>query len=446
MKNLGLRVRLLLFFIGISCIVWLVSGAVSLRESREKVDGFFDQYQMLLARQLASADWSKAVPGAQKSTDRIIDKVRGADEEDEAIGFAVFDAAGHRIFHDNENGGDFIYRPRLGEFVEQRVDGKKWRIVWIASADGKYAIAVGQELEYREETALDIAEEFLYPWLGGLLALLTASIWFIGREFVPLRRLAAGLEQRSPKDLSPLDDVSLPREIKPLTSAINRLLGQVDNMVRWEKSFIADSAHELRSPLTALKVQLEVLQLSQNDPDARHSAVTKMEQGIERCARLVEQLLMLSKLEKATVTAAEEKIDWHRLTETTIEEYRPLMEKKRQLFQCHIGEGAPIEQGNLLLLSVLLRNLIDNAIRYSPLSAHITLTVAAGQIKVVNTGILEIAQYLPRLGERFFRPAGQNESGSGLGLSIVEKIAALHGCKVKFSADGGIFSVIVVPL
>ncbi len=446
MKNLGLRVRLLLFFIGISCIVWLVSGAVSLRESREKVDGFFDQYQMLLARQLASADWSKAVPGAQKSTNRIIDKVRGADEEDEAIGFAVFDAAGRRVFHDNENGGDFIYRPQLGRFVEQRVDGEKWRIVWIASADGKYTIAVGQELEYREETALDIAEEFLYPWLGGLLVLLAASIWFIGREFVPLRRLAAGLERRSPKDLSPLDDVSLPREIKPLTSAINRLLGQVDDMVRREKSFIADSAHELRSPLTALKVQLEVLQLSQNDPGARHSAVAKMEQGIERCARLVEQLLMLSKLENATIPASEEKIDWRLLVETVIEEYRPLMEKKGQRFQCDVGERGPVEQGNSLLLSALLRNLIDNAVRYGLSPAQITLTIAVYRIEVVNTVARGTEQYLPRLGERFFRPAGQNENGSGLGLSIVEKIAALHGCKIEISADGGVFSVVVEPL
>ncbi len=307
MKNLGLRVRLLLFFIGISCIVWLVSGAVSLRESREKVDGFLISIKCCWHGSLLRRIGQKRCRAPKKSTNRIIDKVRGADEEDEAIGFAVFDAAGRRVFHDNENGGDFIYRPQLGRFVEQRVDGEKWRIVWIASADGKYTIAVGQELEYREETALDIAEEFLYPWLGGLLVLLAASIWFIGREFVPLRRLAAGLERRSPKDLSPLDDVSLPREIKPLTSAINRLLGQVDDMIRREKSFIADSAHELRSPLTALKVQLEVLQLSQNDPGARHSAVAKMEQGIERCARLVEQLLMLSKLENATIPASEEK-------------------------------------------------------------------------------------------------------------------------------------------
>ena len=138
----------------------------------------FDQYQMLLARQLASADWSKAVPGAQKAPTVLLIKVRGADEEDEAIGFTVFDAAGRRVFHDNETAAIL--------FTGRSWDGLSSNASTVKMADrmdcfgrrGKYTIAVGQELEYREETALDIAEEFLYPWLGGLLVLLAASIWF----------------------------------------------------------------------------------------------------------------------------------------------------------------------------------------------------------------------------------------------------------------------------
>lgn len=107
MNKLSLRLRLIVCFIGISCVVWLAAGVLSWKETKEKVDEFFDTYQMALARQLAGADWSGLAAGAQKITDRMIENVHNADDEDEAIGFAVFDRDGRLVFHDNENGKDF---------------------------------------------------------------------------------------------------------------------------------------------------------------------------------------------------------------------------------------------------------------------------------------------------------------------------------------------------
>lgn len=236
MKKLSLRIRLLLLFTGISCLIWICSGLFSWFESREKIDEFFDQYQILLARQLASADWSGLSADSQKATNRIIGGIDNADEEDEAIGFAVFDRAGKMIFHDNENGKDFIFSPRTGSFVNQDVDDEEWRIVWVDSADKNYVIAVGQEMEYRTEVTLDMVEEFLTPWLCGLLILLGAVIYFVGREFSSFRRLAKELEARRPDDLSPLSDKDLPDEIKPLTTAMNGLLRQIDGMIKREKA------------------------------------------------------------------------------------------------------------------------------------------------------------------------------------------------------------------
>lgn len=444
MKKISLRLRLLIFFSGVSCLIWLAAGLVSWYETKEKIDEFFDQYQLLLARQLASADWAALKPGAQKQTNRIISRVGNADEEDEAIGFAVFDRDGKMVFHDNENGRDFVFQPELGRFAEQKVDGEKWHTVWINSADKRFVIAVGQELEYRDEVALDMAEEFLWPWLGGLLFLLAAVIFFIGREFAPLRRMAAEIAVRNPDDLSPLDGRPLPAEVSPLIGAVNRLLQKVDHMLQNEKSFISDSAHELRSPLAALKVQLEVLQLAENDAGVRRSAIAKMEEGIERSARLVEQLLILSRLDSRRHENADEPIDWRRLAKQLQKEYKEAATQKQLRFNVEIASAAPIERGNPVLLSTLLRNLFDNAVKYSRNGSDISVIIDNGKIEVANMPATMDEAWLPRLGERFFRPPGQSESGSGLGLSIVGKIAALHGCTVEFSPVEDKFTVRVV--
>ena len=182
MKRLSLRLRLIIFFIAIACTVWAGAGILAWQETREKVDEFFDTYQMALARQLAGTDWSGITPEVQHKTDKLIENIRNADDEDEAIGFAVFDRSGRKIFHDDENGKDFQYQNISGQFIKQEVDDENWRLVWLKSADGKFRIAVGQELEYREDMAWDMLEEFTAPWAAGLVILLAAMIWLISRE------------------------------------------------------------------------------------------------------------------------------------------------------------------------------------------------------------------------------------------------------------------------
>ena len=210
MKKLSLRLRLIVYFMVISCVVWLGAGVFSWLETKEKVDEFFDTYQMALARQMAGADWSGLSAGAQKITDKMLKHVHNAEEEDEAIGFAIFDRNGQMVFHDNENGKGFGFLPAEGSFIRQIVDGDDaWRIVWLKSADGKFYIAVGQEEEYRAEVVWDMAEEFMLPWALGLLVLLIMIIGILTREFRPLRGLAENLQKRGSGDLSPLDDKNI---------------------------------------------------------------------------------------------------------------------------------------------------------------------------------------------------------------------------------------------
>lgn len=446
MKKMSLRLRLIISFLIVSTCVWTAAAVISWQESRDQMDEFFDTYQLLLARQLSTADWTNLTADMQKKSNRLIENVDDdGEEEDEALGFAVFNRRGEMIFNDDENGRDFIYTPEASGFVNQKIGRKKdmWRIFWLTSADKNFTIAVGQELEFRDDAALELVEETLLPWFVGLSVLLLAVIWMVSRELRPLRRIADELSERDSDNLHPLSLNGQASEILPLIKAINTQFSRIEQMLQRERGFISDSAHELRSPLTALKVQLEVAQLADDDAVARHQALQKLNQGIDRSTRLVEQLLALSRLDSADAAANDEPLDWPALVNTTVNEQLPAAEEKKINVKTSTDGSAPTTCGQPLLWALLLRNLLDNAVRYSPEEAQISIELKDETLSVTNSNTVVAAEYLPRLKERFFRPAGQKSTGSGLGLSIVERIAELHRCRVALTNDDGNFRVTI---
>ena len=446
MKKISLRLRLIISFLIVSTCVWTAAAVISWQESRDQMDEFFDTYQLLLARQLSTADWTNLTADMQKKSNRLIENVDDdGEEEDEALGFAVFNRRGEMIFNDDENGRDFIYTPEASGFVNQKIGRKKdmWRIFWLTSADKNFTIAVGQELEFRDDAALELVEETLLPWLVGLSVLLLAVIWMVSRELRPLRRIADELSERDSDNLHPLSLSGQASEILPLIKAINTQFSRIEQMLQRERGFISDSAHELRSPLTALKVQLEVAQLADDDAAARHQALQKLNQGIDRTTRLVEQLLALSRLDSAAAAANDEPLDWPALVNAAVNEQLPTAEEKKINIKTSTDGSAPTTCGQPLLWALLLRNLLDNAVRYSPEEAQISIELKDETLSVTNSNTVVAAEYLPRLKERFFRPAGQKSTGSGLGLSIVERIAELHRCRVALTNDDGNFRVTI---
>ena len=446
MKKMSLRLRLIISFLIVSTCVWTAAAVISWQESRDQMDEFFDTYQLLLARQLSTADWTNLTADMQKKSHRLIENVDDdGEEEDEALGFAVFNRRGEMIFNDDENGRDFIYTPEASGFINQKIGRKKdmWRIFWLTSADKNFTIAVGQELEFRDDAALELVEETLLPWLVGLSVLLLAVIWMVSRELRPLRRIADELSERDSDNLHPLSLSGQASEILPLIKAINTQFSRIEQMLQRERGFISDSAHELRSPLTALKVQLEVAQLADDDAAARHQALQKLNQGIDRSTRLVEQLLALSRLDSAAAAANDEPLDWPALVNAAVNEQLPAAEEKKINIKTSTDGSAPTTCGQPLLWALLLRNLLDNAVRYSPEEAQISIELKDETLSVTNSNTVVAAEYLPRLKERFFRPAGQKSTGSGLGLSIVERIAELHRCRVALTNDDGNFRVTI---
>lgn len=445
MKKASLKLRLIVFFGIISTVVWSMAALLSWYESREQLDEFFDTYQLMLARQFAAADWSNAGNSEAKKINRIIENLDDdGEEDDEALGFAVFDKDGKMVFHDGENGSRFPYIRGASGFGNHKI-GKKhklWRIVCLPSADGQYLIAVGQEEEFRVEAALDLIEETLLPWALGLGLILLCTVWMVHRELKPLKEIAADLENRSADDFSPLGGSNVPAELLPLIVSGNRLFARTGQMLQNERDFIADSAHELRSPLTALKVQLEVAELSLDDKNALHKAFKQLKSGIDRSSRLVEQLLALSRLNRSgSMDGNFEILDWKNIIARAVEEQAETADRKQITISLSREDKIFLTSGNSFLWSLLLRNLLDNAIRYSSEGASVNIELTARALVVSNTGVNVENTVLKNLGQRFFRPAGQKETGSGLGLSIVEKIASLHGCRSEYRCENGVFTV-----
>ena len=446
MKNFSLKMRLMFVLTAFFVLIGVSCGIVSWFEAKETTDEFFDTYQMALAKNLASADWKNVNREILKQTNRDLRHIKHADEDDEAIGFAVFNLQGKMVFHDNENGKYFAFNNQTGAFFNENVDDDPWRIIRVKSADKNFIIAVGQELDYRSDVAWDLIEEFMLPWVVGLFCLLLFMLLVIEREFNPLKKAALQIKNRNPQDLSAVDTSGFPKEVIPLVDAINELLKKLEILLQQERRFVADAAHELRTPLTALKVQLEVLELCTDDKQSRDKAIENLGQGLLRASHLVEQLLAMSKLENSLASGQQDKeeVDWKKIIQSVAADYKNDYEQKNISMDLEkVTKYGPIKYANQTLIMMIIKNLVENAIKYSDVGAKIKIKTSEGFFSIHNSGVYVKDEHLPYLAQRFYRPSGQNEKGSGLGLSIVKLIADHYGLEVNFSNANNGFEVTV---
>ncbi len=448
MKKYSLQRRLFILIFTLTLGIWSGAAVLSWIENKEQMDEFFDTYQLHLARQLTTVDWEKISWETQQKTDSLIKKMQQeGEEDDDALGFAVFDLQGNLVFHDNEKGQYFSFQPVNG-FTHQQLGkkAKKWRLLWLPSIDGKYWIAIGQEVKFRNEAALELLEESLFPWLLGLCLLWLLSGAGIYLTLRPFNRLATELKKRSADNLNPIDFKSIPLEAKPLLDALNGLFEKIKSVLAREHRFISDSAHELRTPLTALKVQLEVAELSLDDPATLEKAFQNLKKGIDRTSRLTEQLLNLSRLE-AGVTSEQEKnmIDWKQFLNEILDDLKTVFPDIQT--QVIVQEITPLKtKGNPVLYTHLIRNLLDNALKYRIPNTPISIILKKNEFQIENTCLLLKTEDIKRLGERFFRPAGQSQTGSGLGLALVQRIAKTQNLSCQIEVEQNLFRVTLKPI
>lgn len=432
MQNRRLSVRLILALSITALCVWAISTAVAWREVKGEVNDVFDAQQILFAERLANSEISYLLLEYADDINYVQKHSFKKSYDDDALAFAIFAKDGRRLLTDGRNGDNFVFDNEIG-FARGYMlnDNDEWRIYWQPVADGKLMIAVGQELDYREDMVEDMIFGQMWIWFASLPILILVLGWIIHRELKPIQRLSEEVQQRKPGDVSLLNTQQLPTEILPLVQNLNRFFDRTSTMLQRERRFTSDAAHELRSPLAALRIQTEVAQLAGDDARMREQALSHLTQGIDRATQLIEQLLTLSKLDNLQELDELQPLEWENLIQSLIAE-RYFTAEKRQMTLAFekIAEPKP-KQGQPLLISLMLRNLLDNAIKYCPEGTNIAVKMTASQIIVEDNGGGVAPDDLAKLGQRFYRPAGQNEKGSGLGLSIVMRIAQLHGFRVR---------------
>lgn len=245
----------------------------------------------------------------------------------------------------------------------------------MTSPDGKYRIVVGQEWEYREDMALAIVAG--HPWLVALPIMLIIMMVLLGRELAPLNKLALALRMRDPDSEKPLNATGVPSEVRPLVESLNQLFARTHAMMVRERRFTSDAAHELRSPLTALKVQTEVAQLSDDDPQARKKALLQLHSGIDRATRLVDQLLTLSRLDSLDNLQDVAEIPLEDLLQSSVMDIYHTAQQAKIDVRLTLNAHGIKRTGQPLLLSLLVRNLLDNVVRYSPQGSVVDVTLNA---------------------------------------------------------------------
>lgn len=315
------------------------------------------------------------------------------------------------------------------------VNGVEWTFFRADSEDRTKHVVVAQSATVREDLARQLAWNDMRPFVLGLPVLAVITIFLIAHGLRPLRRFATDVSARGPGRLEPIPEGGLPSEMRPLAEAMNRLLAALASTLDAERHFTADAAHELRTPLAALCAQLDAARL---DLAAGHRPVQTLEKATAAASRLrhlIDQLLFLARLESRQ-SFSFAPVDLHEMAVDECANQAPSAMARGIDIELD-GESAVQVRGSRELLRALLRNLLDNAIRYVPDGAKIIVRLGAenGEIvmAVCDSGPGVPDAMLKNLGRRFNRLGQQQQSGVGLGLSIVGKIVALHGGSLAYS-------------
>lgn len=433
MKRLSLRQRLTLMIMASLLAVWSAMAVFSYRESREEINELLDARLEQGANIILLLDLKRLKRLVDNESEIIEEHDGDEDHQGKALPFQIWDASGRLLLHNaSAPHTAFLAGSGIDTITEQ---GKTWRTLALWHQKHGFQVRVFEDVQQRQHLAGGIMRRMLAPLLFALpgLALL---IWLsIGRGLQPLQSLSAAIAARSADKLDLITLHSVPKEVQTLVASLNGLLQRLAHSMTQERRFTADAAHELRTPLAAIKVQAEVA-LAAQDRQQRDQALHGIIEGIKRTTRLSEQLLMLARLDHLA-PESQQAID--------------LTELARQCAGRHAGNAldkeidlsvsacAPYQiRGDPVLLEALIGNLIDNAIRYTQPQGCIEVGIEhVGErirlsVKDDGPGLSE--QDKKRVLHRFYRAEGNGASGSGLGLSIVERIAQVHLATLTLAA------------
>ncbi len=429
----SLRVRLLLALMAMLAVAAGIMGLLTYRSVLAETESLFD-YQL---RQMALSlrDQGEISP----------DQASAFADEDLDFVVQIWSIDGRSVYQSRLH-SELPARAMLG-LADISAGGQTWRTFSVATP--QRVIQVAQPLNIRERLAANAALHSVVPLL--LIApVLALVVWWIAKLTLrPLNTLAAEVQARDGQSLAPLPTQALPEEVSPLVSAFNQLLHRLSQSLDTQRAFVSDAAHELRSPLTALKLQLQMLRRAADEP-AREEATSALSSGIDRATRLVEQLLALARSEPGAPAVAMAPLDLSEIVRQAVADTVPMALARGVEFELFADQPVQV-QGDRASLSAMVRNLADNAVRYSPRGARVELRVLqeAGEavVHVDDAGPGIPPSERERVFDRFYRRAGIDEPGTGLGLAIVKSVALRHGGRVSLddSPLGGLRATVRLP-
>jgi two-component system, OmpR family, sensor histidine kinase QseC len=456
----SLQTRVLLLAMGAAGVLWVCVAAVTWLDTRHELDELLDAHLAQSAALLVA----QQVGEYEEEHDRQEGYKHKREYQNE---YGIDAPTLHRysprvtfqVFHEGRLSLRSVNAPidplvppsemKTNEFRNIRIAGKPWRVFVTRGAKSDIVVLVGENLQSRGGILAAILRTTLGPLLLGM-PLLALALWFsVRRGLLPLKQLSSSLSRRNADDFSPLSVPGAPSEMEPMVAALNRQFERISTLVENERRFIADAAHELRTPLAAIRAQAQVAS-SEEDPHRRRHALAATIEGCDRAARLAEQLLALSRLETAGHIALVD-LDLAGLVRGVLADAGNAALARGQHLEFDAAGHFRVA-GDATLLAVMVRNLVDNAVRYAPAGGTISVTLtgegARTLLRVADSGVALSEADLARLGERFFRVPGNDATGSGLGLSIVRRIAQLHNANVSFARSpslGGLRACVSFP-
>jgi two-component system sensor histidine kinase QseC len=437
LRQPSLQSRLLMLVLGFAVAVWLGAAVITWRDAQHEIDELLDGHlaqaaALLLVQAQGDHDDVSDTPVLHKYAPQVV--------------FQVF-VEGQLITRSSNAGQQPLSDQVEGFSTVRREDGELWRVVATHEKHHAVTVLVGEKIASRQSILWALMRSLLQPLLFALPLFGLALWWSVRKGLAPIRGLRDTLERRAPHAAEPVSLADMPRELQPLVQTLNGLLARIDHMVQSERRFTADAAHELRTPIAAIRAQAQVALGAGDDVAERNHALQTTLAGCDRASRLVDQLLTLARLE-ASPSAKPAAVDLSAVVRRVAGELAPTALGRKQEITV-LAEAPCAVAANEVLLGVLVRNLVDNALRYSPAGARVEVVVTTdthgAHLQVQDSGPGMSDEAIGHLGERFFRVLGNEQPGSGLGWSIVRRLLLVFGAQAEIvrSTELGGLSVTV---
>ncbi|MFC0253033.1 ATP-binding protein [Massilia consociata] len=450
----SLRGRLLWYLLAAITIAALAQASIAYRTALHDADQIFDYHMQQMALSLRSGTPLSNME-ARERLEAHAEGGSGTGSDDMVV--QMWSPDGVQVFH-SVSRAKLPQRAVLG-FSNVKANNTVYRVFSIQTAN--QTVQVAQDLAVRRNMAGNLALRTLGPIAVMMPILMLVVWWVVSGSLDPVARVRSQVASRQADDLSPVSEAGLPDEVRPLVHELNLLFDRVQTAFDAQQNFVADAAHELRTPLAALRLQVQSLDRA-DSPEARKVAVSRLTAGIDRATRLVEQLLVLARQEATAATgAACRPVDLAELARRTVADLAGVAAAKGVDVGVHQAEPATVE-GQPDALHILLRNLVDNAIKYTPSGGTADISVRtetapeagkdAGReaqrivVTVEDSGPGIPPEERERVFDRFYRVAGSEAAGSGLGLAIIKAIAERHGATLTLGQSerlGGLAATVV---